>query len=415
MGAHDDLLRRFKPQLRYDSIEQYFADSPAQWTDNPGNELRRADEPNARGALIAAATPQQGVPRLELSFLGAGGYADGTEVREGDLIGDPARDYRAQYVRLRVARPDLSNVVHGHGVEAAGVVWLQYWFWYFYNDYNLALGAGLHEGDWEMIQLRMHGEEPDLAVYAQHRYAEKRPWPEVEKAPGNPETPVVYVARGSHASYFEAGFHQTEAWYDLADGKRQAPEPRLEIVDGAHGWSAWPGIWGDTRPRRPGGVDQPSPPAPSLHPQWSEPDALLATAREPARRDAPSAPDVTVSRDRGLLAIQLDLSRHPPPAPGVLTVTVNSGDEPGVPPRTYTLDVAQTESARLWTRVALDPAKSYDVYASTTGGDPPVPSASVLTELGPAGARGPSLGLGERITRVLGRVVAWLRGQLGRG
>jgi len=73
MGAHDDLLRRFKPQLRYDSIEQYFADSPAQWTDNPGNELRRADEPNARGALIAAATPQQGVPRLELSFLGAGG------------------------------------------------------------------------------------------------------------------------------------------------------------------------------------------------------------------------------------------------------------------------------------------------------------------------------------------------------
>ena len=35
MGEHDELLRRFTPRLRYDSNEQYFADSPAQWTDCP--------------------------------------------------------------------------------------------------------------------------------------------------------------------------------------------------------------------------------------------------------------------------------------------------------------------------------------------------------------------------------------------
>jgi hypothetical protein len=86
-----------------------------------------------------------------------------------------------------------------------------------------------------------------------------------------------------------------------------------------------------------------------------------------------------------------------------------------VPPRTYTLDIAQTERARLWTRIPLDPAKHYDVYVSTTGGDPPVPSASVLTELDPVGARGPSLGLGERAVGLVGRFVAWLRGQLGHG
>ena len=58
MGEHDELLRRFLPRLRYDSNEQYFADSPAQWTDNPGHELRRGD-----GTLLARA------PTLSLGLL----------------------------------------------------------------------------------------------------------------------------------------------------------------------------------------------------------------------------------------------------------------------------------------------------------------------------------------------------------
>ncbi len=42
VAGHADLLKRFQPQLRYDSQEAFFADSAAEWTDNPGNELRRA-------------------------------------------------------------------------------------------------------------------------------------------------------------------------------------------------------------------------------------------------------------------------------------------------------------------------------------------------------------------------------------
>jgi hypothetical protein len=171
-------------------------------------------------------------------------------VRDGDRIGDPGKNYRAQYVALRAAHPELRNRMYGHAVEANGHLWLQYWFFYFYNDYNLALGIGLHEGDWEMIQLRIHDGAPDLAVYAQHRQAEKRPWAQVTRVPGDPNRPMVYVARGSHASYFEPGFHQTEAWYDLADGKRNSPRTTLEIVtDDQPAWIAWPGVWGDTRAR----------------------------------------------------------------------------------------------------------------------------------------------------------------------
>jgi hypothetical protein len=400
MGEHDDLLRRHAPRLRYDSNEQYFADSPAQWTDNPGNELRRAG-----GKLVARA------PELTLGFLDPRAYGDGTAIERGDYIGNPRRDYRRQYVMLRVARPELKNRVYGRAVEARGRLWLQYWLWYFYNDYSLALGAGLHEGDWEMVQLRMHDDEPDLAVYAQHTHAEKRVWRDVEKAGTHP---VVYVARGSHASYFERGFHTTEAWYDLADGKRKSPQLELEILEGdGPGWALWPGRWGDTQPRLPGGVHQPSPTGPGAKAQWADPGVLLDSARTPERRAAPDAPEVTVTRAGDLMRIDFDFERHDPP-PRSLVVTVNSRDEDGVPPRTYTFSLEDTASGRLNTRIPTDPAKHYDVYTSTTAGDPPVPSESTLTELAPAGALQQAVPLPQRLLLKLSGVVAWVRGHLRR-
>ena len=400
MGVHDDLLRRYIPRLRYDSNEQYFADSPAQWTENPGNELRRTG-----GDLIARA------PDLTLGFLGAATYSDGRKVEKGDFIGDPKRDYRRQYVALRIGRPELKNRVYGHAVEADGRLWLQYWLWYFYNDYSLALGAGLHEGDWEMIQLRMHDDEPDIAVYAQHTHAEKRPWSEVKTVDGHP---IVFVGRGSHASYFEAGFHTTEAWYDLADGKRKSPDLTLEILEGDEdpGWAHWPGRWGDTQPRLPGGLHQPSPTGPGVKKQWSNPDTLLDSARTPERRDAPEGPEIAISRAGDWMRIDFDFERHATP-PRTLVVTVNSRDEDGVPPRTYTFSLEDTGSGTLNTRIPTDPAKHYDVYTSTSAGDPPVPSESTLTLLDPVGeAKHPAL---QGVAQGLGTVFAWIRGHLRRG
>jgi hypothetical protein len=406
MGEHDDLLRRHQPGVKYDSMEQYFADSAEQWTANPGNELRRADTGDARGQVLATGA------QLTLAFLAAKTYGSGAEVRDTDLIGNPYRNYREQYVALRQKRPDLKNRMYGHAVEEGGRLWLQYWLYYFYNDYNLALGIGLHEGDWEMVQLRMHDDEPDLAVYAQHRQAEQRPWSEVERVPSDSKRPLVYVARGSHASYFHAGFHQTEAWYDLADGKRNAPRLTLEIIDDdTPPWVGWPGVWGDTRARV-GGIDQPSPRGPAAHGSWHRPNSLLATAWQPERKDAIAAPEVKIVRDAGRLRIDFDLSRHAEP-PTSLQVTVNSRDEAGVPPRTYTFGLIETTRGSLTTRIPLDATKHYDVYASTTTGTPPIPSESVLTEINPVGEkRGGAFG--EQVLRRTSRLVAWVRGHMPR-
>jgi len=415
VGEHDDLLRRFQPALRYDSNEQFFADSAAQYTDAPGIQLRRMPEDGKQGALLASAVPTGGEPQLTLDFLGPQTYGNGAKVEKTDVIGVRGRDYRDQYVALRISRPDLNNRVYGRAVEATGGrLWLQYWYFYFYNDYQLALGFGTHEGDWECLQLRIgiEGDVPDIAVYAQHRHGEKRDWEDVEKLRDSPDTPIAYIARGSHAAYFEPGYHQTEAWYDIADGNRPAPRLALEIVDdAAHAWMRWPGRWGDTTPRDRGAdLDQSAPTGPGTKKHWRDPNRLLDSARRSVPRTAPSAPDVKITRGRGhRLQIAYDFTSRTI-APRALIVTVNSRNEKGVPPMTHTFDeVATRPAGMIDTDVELHPERHYDVYASTVAGEPPQPSASRLTEIDPiAGDERPPLG--QRIARFLGRLVATIRG-----
>lgn len=244
--------------MRYHRLEQYFAGDAALWTDCPGNELRRQD-----GTVLARAVPVAGEPKLALDFLGDP-YANGEPFIAGDVIGHTDKDYRVAYKRLCAERPELKHVIYGRVVTEGGTVWLQYWFWYFYNAGHIAPG-GLHEGDWEMVQLRMAGHIPDLAVYSQHRGHEARVWADVAKVG---DRPIVYVALGSHASYFEPGLHRG---YDLTDDGDDVIDPRLDVIDPAtHKWMLWKGHWGDTRQ----GTDKlgsNSPTSPGRKQQWSRP------------------------------------------------------------------------------------------------------------------------------------------------
>ncbi len=415
MGEHDDLLTRFAPALRYDSNEQFFADDAAQYTDAPGIALRRAAAGGKPGALLASAAPAGKEPKLTLAFLGPKAYGNDAAVDKTDAISVRGRNYREQYVKLRQSRPDLNNRLYARAVEANGRLWLQYWAWYFYNDYQLALGFGTHEGDWESVQFRIapDGDVPDVAVYAQHRNGEKRAWDDVERDPDNPDTPVVFVGRGSHAAYFEAGYHQTEAWYDIADGKRPAPKLALELIDDAeHAWMRWPGRWGDTVPRDRGdALDQSSPTGPGTKKHWRNPDTLLDNAKAPVVRKAPRAPDVKVARAKGnRLRIEYDFSARTVP-PLALVVTVNSRNEKGVPPKTHTYEevAAAPRGTITPADVSVVPENHYDVYVSTVAGDPPQPSASQFIEIDPAGSAKKE-GFAPKLAQGIGRLFARIRG-----
>ena len=410
MADHSALLVRFQPQLRYDSNEAFFADSAAEWTDNPNNVLRRTEN-GEPGEVIAVAPPGTDPAQLSLVFLGATQYANGQPVDKEDVISAPPGNYRAMYVKLR-QKPGYKNRMYGRAKEdSKGLLWLQYWFYYFYNDYNLAGGIGLHEGDWEMVQLRMDSDRkrPDLAVYAQHVHAEQASWEEVEKLPGSPDTAVVYVARGSHASYFKAGAHETEAWFDIADGKRKAPKLELEIIgDDPPGWILWPGRWGDTRARVPK-IDQPSPRGPAAHTQWDRPETLRDRARTHERPAALPAPAVKVERRDGRLAVSFDF----PLAglkPGRLVMTVNSPDD-ALPPRTFTFALERTLRGTIETRVPLVESQRYEVSVSVTDidGRPSESTDLVLIE-----AAGKSRPFYEPVRAAVGRAVGGILGRFGR-
>jgi len=397
-----ELLRRFQPCLRYDSLEAYFADSAELWTLNPGNRLRGKD-----GTTIASVGD-----RLTLDFLRPGEYPDGTEVAPSDVVEAGNEDYSRQYLELRRDNPHLRNVIYGHVAETPKGAWLQYWLFYFLNDYQLAWGAGVHEGDWEMVQykLRPDRSEPETAVYAQHDFCQVKPWSEVRRLaeekeeegiaaePGDGDRPLVYVGRGSHASYFTAGYHPTD-FYDYCDGKRRPRSARLEIVEQPPGWFEWPGHWGGSRAGGKG------PTGPCAHAQWKAPERLIATAYQGEEEGAePDAPRIWVRRRRNRLLLEFDFSPMPEP-PKRLIATINSSDEPEIAPRAFRFALRSVVLGTLQTRIELEPAKNYDVSVAVID-EQDRPTAAEVFILAPSTGL---LGLRRRITSGFGRLVHLIR------
>jgi hypothetical protein len=337
------LLRRYVPYLRYDSLESFRADSAAVLPEHfvpagagwsAANVLRRKD-----GSVLAAARPGPGQATLTLEFLGKSRYANGTSVRRDDVVDAVGRDYVADARRMH-ADARYADVCYGSVArDRDGAIWLQYWFFYYYND-KTYFGYGAHEGDWEMIQLRLGADTvPTDATYAQHNSAQALTWEELDRrnADGHP-VPVVFVARGSHASFARAGRHEL-VWPlppDYADGAGPRIRPRLEIVgDAAPGWASWPGLWGssDTSPR-----------GPATKRQWSDPGAFHDAAREGAAglapapgAPAPPAPRITVHRleDRAVVDYRFPARLRSGVAPPSWIVIAVDGLDDDLPPATY--------------------------------------------------------------------------------
>jgi VPS62-like protein len=353
VSARDDatLLERHRPVLRYDSQGSFFADSAATLTDftgrpgsssSPGNCLRRGR------TVLADAVPGAGPARLDLSFLGGTSYADGRAVERSDVVDARGGDHVLDARHLH-ADPRYANVAYGHlALDGDGGRWLQYWLFYYYND-KAFLGIGLHEGDWEMVQVGVDAAgRPQRCTFAQHKHAQRCDWEEVERVAGG-DRPVVYVARGSQASYPWAGSHPAPVVPDEADGRGARVDPRLEVIDdGSPGWVDWPGRWGSTRARNV--LESDSPRGPRQKASWRDPLAFHEAARERRRvRGAvpgepallsPPRPEISARREDGhaVISYRFPEPTSGTPAPVRVVLSVDSPDD-DLPPATYSYAV----------------------------------------------------------------------------
>jgi hypothetical protein len=105
-------------------------------------------------------------------------------------------------------------------------------YWFFHAD-DSAFGRrrfkfSAHQGDWERLVLRFGPTfEPKYAAYHQHESYDKLAWADIPKVERGSSHPVVYSARGSHASYAKPG-RQKRPWDMCA---QQNPQPGQRALD----------------------------------------------------------------------------------------------------------------------------------------------------------------------------------------
>ena len=278
-------LTRHRPVYRFDSAEDFFPLSVNAITNNTGNQLRRVND-----ALLARRNADGS--GLNISYLRFPVYPTGDAVLDDDKLwerhgsSNPDADYlrdarRMQrnpafadrvYGRIRYTR-DEANQING--------AWLQYWVFYYYNSFHID-GFGKHEGDWEMIQIKVdRNARPRRAVYAQHNTGSVCGWSNVQRTGSGRARPVVYVGGGSHASYFTPGGHNIPdvPGGDRADGNgRRLANERLRVIgQNSPRWVGWPGFWGSTKSSV-SFIPTESPKGPRFQgAKWNDPDAWAAS------------------------------------------------------------------------------------------------------------------------------------------
>ncbi len=158
---------------------------------------------------------------------------------------------------------------------------LQYWFFYVFNDFN-----NKHEGDWEMIQIVFGTNDPRRALtdgprevgYSQHEGAERAVWGADKLDIVGGTHPVVYVAAGSHANFFDPAVFlgrtgEQGVGCDDTTGPAQELSPAIAFVPSApaqyvqtYPWLGYLGRWGEMQEAFFNG-----PTGPNMKDQWTHP------------------------------------------------------------------------------------------------------------------------------------------------
>lgn len=262
-------LRQHIPVLKFDSGEDFFPIRVRAITDNVGNRLLREND-----ALLAER--ERGGKGLNIRYLrgiNKGVYPNGDAILESDKLdergGDPDDHIREDAARFqnssRYGDRIYGRVVRLRDGERVTGAWLQYWFFYYHNDFPRT-DIGDHEGDFEMVQVKVDANaKPLFAVYAHHKGASKCGWDDVRKRGSRP---IVYVALGSHASYFRSGPQGQDRDNDGARERRL--RGLIRIGTSSPQWLNWPGVWGGSgaSPRGPKRQGE----------KWSDPESFFANA-----------------------------------------------------------------------------------------------------------------------------------------
>jgi hypothetical protein len=202
--------------------------------------------------------------------------------------------------------------IYGRVAHEDGEIILQYWFFYYDDVYSYTYPASdfiwqAHEGDWEHVDVVLSGDEQPLSVgYSQHCAGQRRSWNDTPRL--DDTHPLVHVAVGSHANYFDSGTHPISTAcipaqalailnamhlpppvdYAFTGGPIAGPPdsgsavmPIEQIGDNGAGWLQFPGSWGELQYFHAPPVGTvafgTSPVGPAYHSDWTDPLGRLAT------------------------------------------------------------------------------------------------------------------------------------------
>jgi hypothetical protein len=189
------LARRYAPLLRFATGEHY---RPLRLEDYLARSVLRAGSP-PRGTI------SQSQPTLfSLPTASAASYLD---VR-GAQPNANAAQYPVIEQQLETTSPRPTIYWRRARQPSTGRVAIEYWFYYLYNDFQ-----DKHEADWEGATVFLENGTPIGVSYSQHQGRKWAPWSSTSVSAGSP---VVYVARGSHANYPAPGRYAVRVCWTLA-------------------------------------------------------------------------------------------------------------------------------------------------------------------------------------------------------
>jgi hypothetical protein len=158
--------------------------------------------------------------------------------------------YEQNLIYYEQNRQFYGDLIYSRVTRQTQFIVVQYWFFYAYNPGTL----NQHQGDWEMIQIVMDSNETPLyAVYSQHNAGQKADWDDVEKF--DQTHPRVYVALGSHASYFRSYQGRLGLESDIVENAITIKPEDLEMIilgdisvttySPSQDWLEFGGRWGN--------------------------------------------------------------------------------------------------------------------------------------------------------------------------